>query len=677
MAVAIATMYGHRVSYTPPYHPELQPIELVWGKMKGWIARNPAKNIGELEEKVEASKGQIKSVNWKASYRHVQKEEVKYLLALEDEDIATIDTADPGAELAVRSAERYVVDHPDKPAAAAQAVAVAPSPARRRKRDVLRQVSMRLYLKGKHVADDVLRNVAPSRLADAELVCGDAQSSLEHEIRNSRKTRKHLWLPTTQDDSVLLGSSSPHNKDGHNKNQSAVEDFFVSRVLDPTSYFFRFHYDDHQHLAPQKAEVQLVDVQWLKPHEQIVSWERVNGLRKATLSWDAFTEPLLVDIKTGAILDGHHRYNVALQLRLKQVPAVLVDYLGDRTIQVDVWPGCGRSQLTKEEVIAMSLSPDVFPPKTSRHRFTESLPPISIPLSVLRQPPLPIEEITKQATLSAVSSEEMQLTTVPLLQRKPSLQQVSIRLICGAQNLATSVTKSLFRGRLRSFDRIRESTQMDLIRRPSYDTKDFFNAIRENDPTSSFCRQKAATLEDLLSDDKERRQKFFLTRIADPTSYFFKYHFDAHRQRQPKKLSVHLASISWLKAHEHVVSWDRVDGLRRATVRWNAYLEPLLVDRATGAILDGHHRYNVGVQLELQCVPVVLVDYLEDDSITVDVWPKCGRDSLTKQEVIDMSLSDELFPPKTSRHSFSDDLPPISVPLERLRQALDGNYVST
>ncbi|GMF21248.1 unnamed protein product [Phytophthora lilii] len=532
---------------------------------------------------------------------------------------------------------------------------------------------MRLYLKGKHVADDVLRNVAPARLADAEEVCGDAQSSLEHEIRNSRKTRKHLWLPKTQDDSVLLGSTSPHKQAAHSKDQSAVEEFFVSRVTDPTSYFYRFHYDDYHHLAPQKAEVQLVDVQWLKPHEQIVSWERVNGLRKATLSWDAYTEPLLVDIKTGAILDGHHRYNVALQLRLKQVPAVLVDYLGDSTIHVDVWPGCGRSHLTKEDVIAMSLSPDVFPPKTSRHKFTESLPPISIPLSVLRQPPIPIEKIT-QAT-APVSSDAMQTETLRSLQRKPSLQQVSIRLICGAQNLAASVTKSLFRGRLRSFDRMRESTQMDLIRRPSYDPKDFFNAIRENDPTSSFCRQKAATLEDLLSDDKERRQKFFLTRIADPTSYFYKYHFDARPQRQPKKLVVHFASLRWLKAHEHVVSWDRVDGLRRATVRWNAYLEPLLVDRATGAILDGHHRYNVGVQLELECVPVVLVDYLEDDTITVDVWPKCGRDSLTKQEVIEMSLSDDLFPPKTSRHSFSDDLPPISVPLERLRKPIDGHFI--
>ncbi|KAG3136210.1 hypothetical protein PI126_g17912 [Phytophthora idaei] len=41
--------------------------------MKGWIGRNPAKNISELEEKVEASKGRIVSEDWKKAYRSIQK----------------------------------------------------------------------------------------------------------------------------------------------------------------------------------------------------------------------------------------------------------------------------------------------------------------------------------------------------------------------------------------------------------------------------------------------------------------------------------------------------------------------------------------------------------------------------------------------------------------------------
>jgi len=36
----IAKSYGHEVIRTPPYHPELQPIETCWGVVKNHIARN-------------------------------------------------------------------------------------------------------------------------------------------------------------------------------------------------------------------------------------------------------------------------------------------------------------------------------------------------------------------------------------------------------------------------------------------------------------------------------------------------------------------------------------------------------------------------------------------------------------------------------------------------------------
>jgi transposase len=36
----IAKLYGHEVLRTPPYHPELQPIEICWGVVKNHIARN-------------------------------------------------------------------------------------------------------------------------------------------------------------------------------------------------------------------------------------------------------------------------------------------------------------------------------------------------------------------------------------------------------------------------------------------------------------------------------------------------------------------------------------------------------------------------------------------------------------------------------------------------------------
>lgn len=128
-----------------------------------------------------------------------------------------------------------------------------------------------------------------------------------------------------------------------------------------------------------------------------------------------------------------------------------------------------------------------------------------------------------------------------------------------------------------------------------------------------------------------------------------------------------LVDITWLKAHEQIVSEERVQGLYESTLDWGAYRLPLLVDSTTGAILDGHHRYAVGRLLGLSKLPVILVDYLNDDTIGVDVWPECGIDCLTKEEVIEMSLSDEVYPPKTSKHEFVSCLPSINVPLWSLR----------
>ena len=132
-------------------------------------------------------------------------------------------------------------------------------------------------------------------------------------------------------------------------------------------------------------------------------------------------------------------------------------------------------------------------------------------------------------------------------------------------------------------------------------------------------------------------------------------------------MKVELVPIEALLPHEKVEE-HRVDNLKKMTLRWRAYTKPLLVDRKTGTILDGHHRTKVAQRMELKCLPCVLVDYLDDDEVSLSVWPNCGRESLSKEEVIEAALSGNLLGPKTSRHMLSDHLPPISIPLERLMQ---------
>jgi hypothetical protein len=134
---------------------------------------------------------------------------------------------------------------------------------------------------------------------------------------------------------------------------------------------------------------------------------------------------------------------------------------------------------------------------------------------------------------------------------------------------------------------------------------------------------------------------------------------------------VRLVPLEWLKPHEEIKERNR-DKLLDMTKRWKGYTKPLIVDKRTGSILDGHHRHAIAAILELKRLPVVCVDYLSDENITVETWPGSGRDELTKDEVIEMSLSGELFPPKTSRHTIADHLPPIFVSLDELKQENDS-----
>ena len=98
----------------------------------------------------------------------------------------------------------------------------------------------------------------------------------------------------------------------------------------------------------EAEDVSLVLLEWLKPHEEIKIKNR-DKLLEMTKKWGGFTKPLLVDSQTGAILDGHHRHSVAVCLGLKRVPVILIDYMLDDEITVDVWPGCGLERITKQD----------------------------------------------------------------------------------------------------------------------------------------------------------------------------------------------------------------------------------------------------------------------------------------------------------------------------------------
>ncbi len=132
----------------------------------------------------------------------------------------------------------------------------------------------------------------------------------------------------------------------------------------------------------QLDDVVLVEAVSLRGHEEVIS-DNLTKRKKKLLS-KGFYKPIIVDRESMVILDGHHKWTAAKSLGLARVPVIMVDYLVDEGVLVDVWPDCGKESITKAEVLEMGVSGDVFPPKTSRHTLPFKIPSIRIPLSELK-----------------------------------------------------------------------------------------------------------------------------------------------------------------------------------------------------------------------------------------------------------------------------------------------------
>lgn len=90
-------------------------------------------------------------------------------------------------------------------------------------------------------------------------------------------------------------------------------------------------------------------------------------------------------------------------------------------------------------------------------------------------------------------------------------------------------------------------------------------------------------------------------------------------------------------------------------VAHQAWTQPIRIERTTLAILDGHHRHAASIQLGLRRVPVQILDY---DAVELGSWR--AEISPTRTEVLRRARTGELYPPKTTRHTFK---PTASLPI--------------
>ncbi len=72
---SIASKYGHSILRTPPYHPELQPIETCWAVVKGHVAAHNDFTMGRVRELLEEGFKKVTAHTIKGIIKKVIKEE--------------------------------------------------------------------------------------------------------------------------------------------------------------------------------------------------------------------------------------------------------------------------------------------------------------------------------------------------------------------------------------------------------------------------------------------------------------------------------------------------------------------------------------------------------------------------------------------------------------------------
>ncbi|NSY39542.1 ParB N-terminal domain-containing protein [Leisingera sp. ANG59] len=108
------------------------------------------------------------------------------------------------------------------------------------------------------------------------------------------------------------------------------------------------------------------------------------------------------------------------------------------------------------------------------------------------------------------------------------------------------------------------------------------------------------------------------------------------------------------------------EALRQDMEITGLWTHPLLVDQAQFALMDGHHRYHAARQLQLICVPVILLSY-DDPMVELQSWRP--GDSYRPQDIWDLCATGRLLPMKSTRHVIHAQLPFSRIPLARLREA--------
>lgn len=118
------------------------------------------------------------------------------------------------------------------------------------------------------------------------------------------------------------------------------------------------------------------------------------------------------------------------------------------------------------------------------------------------------------------------------------------------------------------------------------------------------------------------------------------------------KNRIQLIAIDKVKSHERTFG-RRVDRLVKEIKTEGNIKRPIIVDKRSFMVLDGHHRLAALRRLGAARVPAYLVDY-QDPRVRVYLRRKYLNMKMIKQAVLYCGLTSTVFPVKTTRHVIHD-----------------------
>ena len=131
---------------------------------------------------------------------------------------------------------------------------------------------------------------------------------------------------------------------------------------------------------------------------------------------------------------------------------------------------------------------------------------------------------------------------------------------------------------------------------------------------------------------------------------------------QLKEVNMELVRTDKLFPHEEFnIKAARL--LMRRMKRDGVWRKPICIERENLVVMDGHHRLAAAKYMKLKYVPCQFYDY--DD---VELTTRREEYEITPESIIERALSGNLYPYKTTKHTFLGGYPVFKISLEDLKE---------